>query len=424
MMALISFTTMLEHLQSLHSLLANLLTDPEGLHYGDVHYMLLQHTLKMQHVPYTYFTSLIQENNFQLEGVPMDVASHTTTILLVFLSDDQLQTIEYVHIGLVVCHAGCQLYEQKTIPCFIKSIEDHMEKVRLKWEACGSSDGACSFTMFVVNFGSLIAVPTEPPYCLVYPNIYATSVPPKDRNHFNIQGGPPALCTHVCICHALLQHADLSEVHRQKYHGSHVVIPQGAQYNHLLPKITMPHNQQAPLIDLHMGESFPMVPVEDFQLVDKIFPGMPRDSLLYNSDDLTKLQKMRFQVTMHQAEESPTAKSKGEKPRSFHASGEVPSSTCKEGEPSKSQGKSPWAPSPKTSTDALGRKSLHHHKCSPPSKEPHGTHDKDSHGSSSKHRDQSHSDKGSKEKESSKSLWKHATSPLKTSPSSMGGEDR
>ena len=56
------------------------------------------------------------------------------------------------------------------------------------------------------------------------------------------------------------------------------------------------------------GEPFPMVPVGDFQLVDKIFPGMPGDSLLYNSNDL---KAMRFQVTMHQREESPTAESKG-----------------------------------------------------------------------------------------------------------------
>ena len=191
----------------------------------------------------------------------MDVASHTTAILLVFLSDDQLHTIEYVHIGLVVHCASCHLYEQKTIPWFIKSIEDHLEKARSKWEACESSGRVHSFSMFVANFGSLMAVPTEPPYSLVYPNIYAASVPPEDRNHFNIQGGPPRLCTCICICHALLQHANLSKAHRWKYHGSHMVITWGAQYSHLLPEITMPCHHQVLLIDLHMGEPFPMVPV-------------------------------------------------------------------------------------------------------------------------------------------------------------------
>ena len=163
----------------------------------------------------------------------MDAASHTTAILLVFLSDDKLQTIEYIHIRLVVCHAGCQLYKEKDICLFIRFIQDHLGKVRAKVEASESSGGACSCSMFLANFGGLMAVPTEPPYCLVYPNIYTASVPPKDRNHFNVQGGLSRLCTHVCICHTLLQHADLSKAHKQKY--------------------------QALLIDLHMGELFPMV---------------------------------------------------------------------------------------------------------------------------------------------------------------------
>ena len=127
-----------------------------------------------------------------------------------------------------------------------------------------------------------------------------------------------------------------------------------------------------------------MVPVGDFQLVDKIFPGMPGNSLLFNSDDLTKLQKMRFQILTHK-KWPPATKSKEEKPQSSHTLGEAPSSTNKEGEPPKSRGKSPWTPSPKMSTDSPSRKSLHCGKCSPISKEHHAMHEKDSHSSSSKH---------------------------------------
>ena len=149
---------------------------------------------------------------------------------------------------------------------------------------------------------------------------------------------------------------------------------------------------------------------------------MPRDSLLYNSDDVTKLRRMRFQVTMHWTEELPTTESKGKKPQSSHTSGEVPSSTSKDGEPSKSRGKSPWAPSPKTSTDSPSRKSSCHNKCSPPSKECHGTHDKDCHGSSSNHHDKSHSDRGSKDKENRKSPQKRAASPPQMSSSTTWAE--
>ena len=129
-MALIKIDTMLECLQSPHSLLSELLSGQEELHYGDMHYMPLQHMLKMQCVPYNYFINLVWENDFQPVGTTMDDASNTTTILLVFTSDDQLQAIKYIHSRLVVCHAGCQLYEPRSIPCFTQSIDDDLKRTR------------------------------------------------------------------------------------------------------------------------------------------------------------------------------------------------------------------------------------------------------------------------------------------------------
>ena len=126
-MALIKFNTMLECLQSPHLLPSELLSSQEGLHYGDVCYMPLQHMLKMKHVPYNYFINLVWENNFQPVGTTMDNASNTTAILLLFMSDNQLQTIKYIHIRPVVHHAGCQLYEPRSIPCFTKSIDDDLK---------------------------------------------------------------------------------------------------------------------------------------------------------------------------------------------------------------------------------------------------------------------------------------------------------
>ena len=298
-MALIKFDTMLECLQSSHLLRSELLSAQEWLHYGDMHYMPLQHMLKMQHVPYNYFINLVWENNFQLVGTTMDDTSNTTAILLVCTSDDQLQAIEYFHIRLVVHHARCQLYKPRSIPCFTQSIDDDLKRTRECQAASSGSSNAHSYCMFIANFGGLMVVPTDPPYCLLYPNIYSTTVPHKDRHHFNVQDGPPGLCTHAYICCALLQHADLSEAHRQKYHGSCLVIPWGVQYSHQLPEITMLHNHWAPFVDLHMGDPIPLVLVGDFQLEGSIFSGILGDSLLYNSEDLTKRCRLRFQVTMH-----------------------------------------------------------------------------------------------------------------------------
>ena len=120
---------------------------------------------------------------------------------------------------------------------------------------------------------------------------------------------------------------------------------------------------------------------------------------------------MRFQIPTQWKEWLPATKSKEEKPQSSCALGEAPSSTSKEGEPPKSRGKSPWAPSPKSSTDSSSRKSSSYSKHSLTSKEHHDMREKDSHSSSSKHQDKPHSDRVSKDKESSKTSWKCVVSP-------------
>ena len=199
---------------------------------------------------------------------------------------------------------------------------------------------------------------------------------------------------------------DITEAHRQKYNGSCLIIPRGTQYKSLLPKITMPCNHRGPLLDLHSGKPFPMVPVGDFNLKDKIFPGTPGDSLLFNSDELVELQRKRYQILTYREEKPPDSSSRKEKQSSSHSSGDAPSSTSKEGESSKSSEKSPQAPSPKVSTDSPGRKPSHHGKCSPPSKEQRDKCEKGLHSLSLKCKDKPCSDRSSKDKEGVKSLWK------------------
>ena len=111
--------------------------------------------------------------------------------------------------------------------------------------------------MFVVNFGGIMALPTNLSYCLVYPNIYSSTVPKKDRHHFNVGGSPPRVHTHMCICHTLLQHANTSADHRQQHHGSHPVILQGVQYDHLFLKPDAMLPLGAACRPLHRG-AFPL----------------------------------------------------------------------------------------------------------------------------------------------------------------------
>ena len=114
----------------------------------------------------------------------------------------------------------------------------------------------------------------------------------------------------------------------------------------------------------------------------------------------------------YREEKPPFSGSRKEKPPSSHSLGDTPSSTSKEEEPSKSSGRSPWAPSPKVPTDSPNRKSSHCSKHSPPSKEQCDKCEKDSHSLSLKCKDKPRSDRNGKDKEGDKSLQKHPMSLL------------
>ena len=57
---------------------------------------------------------------------------------------------------------------------------------------CGQgSQWVHSYAMLVTNFGGIMAIPTDPSYCLVYPTIYSNDVAHKNQNHFNTTAAPP-----------------------------------------------------------------------------------------------------------------------------------------------------------------------------------------------------------------------------------------
>ena len=80
---------------------------------------LPQCTLNMQQVSLTYQKSLVNDSSFQPEGIKPDAYSNTTAILI-FLSGEEQQGTEHVHIGLVMCCEGCHLYVQDGILILLK----------------------------------------------------------------------------------------------------------------------------------------------------------------------------------------------------------------------------------------------------------------------------------------------------------------
>ena len=371
-MVLIPFEKLLERLQYSAEIPNGILTGQEGLHYGDVRFMPQHHTLKMQHVPFPYFCHMVDDNTFAPLKCKLKDASSATAILLVYTTSTDLTFIEYVHIELVVHHAGSQVYEPKSIPAYITYFEEDARHIWQKLVAEGSVLKVHSYCMFICNFEGTMAAETDPPYCLVYPNIYKPRIPENKQIHFNVQGRPPGPLIHECMCCTLLHHVDPTIKNWQRHCDGCLVIPWGAQYDRLHLEVFRSRNHRAPLMDLKVGEVFPMVSVGDFALEDNIFPGTPGDSLLYTCKELDKLHRKGYQVAKHWLLALPAETS--QPPRH---SGEGNNSACKGRELAKVAG----------SPDKM----FSHTQCSPPTKVCQESHDKER--STSKHQEKSRKDK-------------------------------
>ena len=123
----------------------------------------------MQHMDLPYLETLVTEDHFQPKGTnPAQHASPTTCILLNFLSNVEYTDIEHVYIGFVMMCQGIQPCEQKDILPFLDYIRRNLKTTWEKELGCGHKlPMPRPFSLFVANFGGLLAVPMVPPYYLV-----------------------------------------------------------------------------------------------------------------------------------------------------------------------------------------------------------------------------------------------------------------
>ena len=202
-----------------------------------------------------------------------------------------------------------------------------------------------------------MAIPTNPPYCLVYPTVYSDDA--EDQNHLNTAASPSGMHTHSCMCCTLLQHVHRDPVHQRTYEGNHFVIPQCTQYRTLFPEIVAPCNHWVLLIDHNTGEPYPMVAMGDFCLMDPIIPGSPGDSLLFKEDDLDRLKRKGFCISTYREEKPQPTIPREDKHRSPHTKENMPSSSHKEEESHKTSGRNSGTLSPQAPNSTSSKKSCH-----------------------------------------------------------------
>ena len=145
-----------------------------------------------------------------------------------------------------------------------------------------------------------MSIPTDLPYCLVYPTSYVKDV---EWDHFDTRNNLVGTCLHRCVCHATLQFSNDEPKECTNYAGSHLILPHGAQYNdQLFPSILELQNHHGLLIDSTMGEPYLMEMVGNFRAMDPIFKGCYGDSLLYSNTDLLQLKQRGIHLPVFQGE--------------------------------------------------------------------------------------------------------------------------
>ena len=221
-------------------------------------------------------------------------------ILLVFQADHRHEKITNIYVGLVVHRVESHLYSPSQIHDFIQDIEGNLQAAHDALKAGGKPGKRHTYCLFVDNLSGTMSVPTDPPYCLVYPTSYIKGIEP---DHFDTHNSPMGTCLHCCVCCATLQFSNNDPKERTKYVGSCLILPCWAQYNdQLYPTILELWNHCGSLIDPTMGEPYPMEVVGDFRATDPIFKGCYWDSLLYSDADLAQLRWRKIDIPAFQGE--------------------------------------------------------------------------------------------------------------------------
>ena len=263
-MVALNFECILLMLKDVGSILQDTLQSQDGLNLGDICFCPLICTLCMQHLSLDGLCTLLAEGAFmppQSERPPE--LSRMTAILLVFQADSRHEKITNVYVGLVVCRVESCLYNPGQIPDFIKDIEGDLNMALDTLKAGGNPGKRRTYCLFVDNLSGTMSIPTDPPYCLVYPTSYVKGIEP---DHFDTCNSPTGTCLHHCVCHTTLQFSNDDPKQRTKYVSSHLILPLGVQYNEwLYPSILEPQNHCGLLTDPAMGEPYPMEVVGDFK---------------------------------------------------------------------------------------------------------------------------------------------------------------
>ena len=253
---------------------------------GNIWYCPQIPMLWMQRVSLNTLLSYVSESCFCPKDASSMKASKETAILLLFVSNASYTNIEYIHIGLVMICRGYKVGDQASIVLYVLFIQNQLVEMHMRAQTRKSSlPQPCSFCLFMEDYESMMVPPTEPPYCLVYPIHFFDNMPTDLRNQLHTDLFPPGLHCQECVCHQVIQWANLHGKWETIMGGSCFLLPCRAQYNdNPLPWLIRPQNHGSLLVDPVTAQPYPLVEVGSFTMQEPLFPGTVGDSYVYWGD--------------------------------------------------------------------------------------------------------------------------------------------
>ena len=226
-----------------------------GLQVGDIWYCQQIPTLRMQRVSLNTLLSYVSKSHFCPKEASSVKASKETAILLLFISNASYTDIEYIHIGLFVIRRGYKVGDQSSLVLYVSFIQNQLAEMRVQAQTRKSSLRLPhSFCLFIEDYESMMAPPTEPLYCLVYPIHFFNDTPEDLKNQLHTDLFPQGLHCRECVCHQLIQRANLHEKWETIMGGSRFLLLRRAQYDdNQLPQLIRLQNHRSLLVEPHHG---------------------------------------------------------------------------------------------------------------------------------------------------------------------------
>ena len=239
-----TFSQVLSPIKSPPSIPTSVLESSDGLCLGDIQFAEICITLTMCLVSIVLLERLIANGSFNLECMAESDYSHTTTILLAFVSDAKLKDIERVGIRLVFYQCRGPLAPISSMDQFITYICNRLKlerassNLKLGCMSCSSAImvGIWPLPLTWYSVWRIFGIHGEKgPGC--------KDVPESGQPSGHVHGND------MVICQLLAQDCSECEYERTS-HGGCLLIPRGVHFGQkLFPEIVILRNHATPYSD-------------------------------------------------------------------------------------------------------------------------------------------------------------------------------